>query len=338
MRPYRVNTPPHCEYNSLGADLNPEIKAKIDRKEDKSYCIKDSNVPVDIIFKGHHSDADSYSALSFEIPEADPITDYVDKRQNQNGNIPFKNASCCQGDACKGKTGGMQLIDENIDARKCIIHEKEKEDIDMLINIFNNQSASADVIEADKKIADTIAKYFKNYDIPEPEGDGLIYVIGLAGEFCVKDTAINLARMPQFKGKVHVIQSLTRYPFLPIFIPLQNYEYKTNLFFPYGIWIKSVNAPTDNEYFLDKFKSKETKSVSLYLFENTGGKYRKLTADEAANVKDADLKTPFKYWHLSSDTRSMVDDYVEFGVKLIVDETDLGVQKILGYDPNQSRY
>jgi hypothetical protein len=181
-----------------------------------------------------------------------------------------------------------------------------------------------------------------NYELPEPSKDGEIYVVGLAGEFCVKDTAIMLA-IKFGKNKVNVIQDLTRYVFVPAFLPFQR-RYLTNpndarsseyqdLLIKEGEWLRRVKSDkkeennvtsSDESRFIlnvNVFWKIPFKSLSLYMF-----KYNPLKPSETKRLELEELnkyegqyvshKENKDLFHFASDHRPLLKDYGHFGVKL----------------------
>jgi nicotinamidase-related amidase len=345
--------PGHCEYNSLGAAFNNKIHDQIKRNEDGTYFIQgatipgsmlqSNNIPVDIIFKGYHFDADSYTGV-------DGPTENT--RQNQNNGMGFINHSCCQGDNCNGKMGGSILKDQTIDARGRVIFKEEDATINKLIDMFappppgesKSEEEKAEIhksIGEDSKLSTKIAeKYFDEYTLPEPTGQGKIYVVGLAGDFCVKDTAINLKY--KFNDKdVVVIQDLTRYVFTPFMLPFQRYELthpddnqksKYGELLPFGDWITKDGKEVDAEVFV---KDKGTKkSLSKYLFSFDGKNYQKKTVEEIGKLKSSDITNMenhnlHNFWHFASDIRPLIKDYYSSGVKLMVNPKSQGYKDIM---------
>jgi nicotinamidase-related amidase len=334
--------PGHCEYNSLGAAFNKDIGAKIQRDATSGdYFIlksEDENgkIPVDIIFKGYHSNADSYSgnAYSSEYPGSDT-------RQNINKDeTTFLNSGCCQGDKCHGKTGGSILKNRDIDARGRIIFADEDNEIKELIQQFakptvnktaNERETISQKIKEDKELSEKIATtYFDDYKLPVPTGQGNIYVVGLAGEFCVKDTAINLKK--EFNDKdVIVIQDLTRYVMTPFMLPLQRYELlnpnnaeksKYGKFLPYGDWLTEKREPHPDVF---EVVTGTKKSLTKYLFTFDGTSYTKKPANTIKNEFDS-YKNDF---HFASDIRPLIKDYYSSGVKMIFNPNGTGYKKIM---------
>jgi len=307
--------PPHCIYNTLGAAFAPDIVTFIN--DEKHTAIK---AKIDVLFKGHHKGTDSFTAQEW-INEQYPF----EQRQNK---------TCCPSIiTCKNNTGGRRLKDKTQEFEQVVSDRFVK-------------------FTAEDTEVRTFDKLFENkYEAPVPTGKGQVYVIGLAGEFCVKDTAINLNQIPNLKGKVHVIQDLTRYVFLPVTIGFQRYvfderEWNGKYFLEQGEWKDETNPLVLNEKvfetsriennqakgYLFKESSKLDKPLSMYLFSYLPGNpsgSKRLTTEELGGLKiqldqfktDGNLVDYFKlankYWHFTLDHRTLIRDYNKFGVKLL---------------------
>lgn len=278
--------PPHCIWNKLGAAFNDTIVDTIKRSNTTFTC---NDRPVDILFKGHHQDTDSFSGVSWN---ADTGPEY-----------PFKNrqlTTCCQTIDCKGKTGARPLKPEFI-----------KYSLETNINCNDGVNCFA-----------------ADYTLPEPINDGEIFVVGLAGEFCVKDTAIMLKK--NFPNTtVNVVQDLTRYVFVPVFLNFQRYpltngennkpcEFGDLLL--RGEWID--NTATDkNILSAGVFEENKIKPLSQYLFSYNlfdPTETKRLEFDELEQYKDEELTPAFPLWHFASDHRILLKDYAQFGVQLLM--------------------
>ena len=332
---YEGKYPPHCIYNSLGADLNSTTKSIIDRNEDTyEYFIKDTTIPVDIVFKGHHSNTDSYGAIYKD-------GDYLKERQNKNGTIvgiqkddgtkeedkfTFHNSSCCIDGQCIAQTGVFKLKHTARDARaKKVFMES---DINTLYKIDNSKKYKSDTVmsKIDEEMSDKLSeKYFEPYGIDnyEPGPGGKIYVVGLAGEFCVKDTAIGLkAAFPQ--TDVYVIQDLTRYVFLPYIYGFQRkklinpddaelprYSEET---WQYGDWFlnKDNKNQSDPEIFQTEFDKGKEKGLHKYLFKEETSK--KKTSEEETSREETSGKEENKYKQYKRLTKEELVEYDKLSI------------------------
>jgi nicotinamidase-related amidase len=255
--------PDHCVVNSPGAALMPELLKYKDEPN------------VDVIFKGMHPDVDSFGAHKY------PSDKYYASRQIGEACCKDPDAKKDGDSSCSDMTGGRYLKD-----RKKGFADKPFE------------PASATTF---KEIKDQFAAPFSIADlIPDGTKTHNVFVVGLAGDFCCKDTAINIMKTAKAdpsiaKGatvNVFVIESLVRYAFLPI-----------------------AYAPP----FVDKaqFKSvKEDKDFSYYVFERLPGDKKRILAQKELtpelNVDD------MKYSHFLTDPKGIVADYADAGVKMIM--------------------
>jgi len=319
--------PPHCIYDTLGAAFNPDIQKYFefvstdDPGEDGHFIFKNPGdphhpgFPADIIFKGHHQNTDSFTAQEW-------VDDSYSFQKRQL-------TGCCQTINCsdKGETGGKV----NTGGKKLKNYE----------NSHLEKAFGKPVNEGN-----LATMFHETYQTPVPSGEGEIFVVGLAGEFCVKDTAI-LLKQTYPTTKVNVIQNLTRYVFLPVGLsfqryPLTNWQDSSPCTFgpmmQFGEWkdpnnrkmLNLVNIAEKNPY----------KALSLYLFDYNPGNIeitRRLDLDEIkgmiTRVNGFSPGSRFyettmeelgsKYWHFASDHRILLKDFNQFGVNLLLPESSL---------------
>ena len=260
--------PPHCVINSMGAALMPNFK---------KYEGMDK---VEVIFKGMHPNVDSFGAYQY------PNDAYSAGRQIGPECCTDKTADGLG--SCSDMTGGKYLLDKS----------KAFADIPFTPAAANTYEAIKGQLGAAFSVGDLI---------PEGSTEHNVFVVGLAGDFCCKDTAMNIAKTVAMdpsvakgaKVNVYIIEPFVRYAFLPI-----------------------AFAPP----FVDKamFKSvQEGKDFSYYMFEVLPGdkkrilKTEELTAD--LNVDD------MKYSHFLTDPKTIVADYAAAGVKILMDAPVLGM-------------
>jgi len=313
--------PQHCVYDTFGADITPAIKKQIVYENDR-FKWNRANAPLDnieILFKGHHSSADSYGAVPYELD------DYLLQRQNKNRGISAKpgeytavrtDACCTVAGNCNTLTGGVKLNKDHY----------AKSNTDIVIggdNTIDKETAFTNMVES--------------YPLDEtiPDDKGQVYVIGLAGEFCVKDTAINLKKYFTKQNKpdikVNVIQDLTRYVFVPIYLSMQRYTMDGKLV-PFGPW---KNPENEARLSAEVFENKPHKPLSLYLFEYGGADptaTKRLSLDEttpkiiASDGKintDTDISLGAKglaYWHFAMNQNELIRDYAKNGIKLCISQ------------------
>ena len=291
--------PAHCVFNTLGACFAPAIKEKITYDEEKKkFVFGDRKIPIDIIFKGFHQDTDSYTAEKWPENEKYPIK-------------PRQLSSCCPGDSCKKEnTGGYKLNED--------LYGKSNEMI---------------IYDTNKKIVSNFEGMFdKNTPLLERNQKYNFYVVGLAGDFCVKDTAINL-KNNYTTSNVYVIQELTRYVFIPAWVPLErlkltnpktsepcNFE---NKLLPYGEWLtEKKDDPSIRILSDDVLKiSDPTKALSLYMFDYDPfqSKIKRLDITTLTSYKDKPMAFGVNdnLWHFTTDHRTLVKDYYNNGVIIL---------------------
>lgn len=166
---------------------------------------------VDVIFKGCNQNTDSFSAVR-----------YVKK--NNSNTYPKNRQIMCSGDGVE-HTGGRYLM--KMDGETAAQFKERR---------FGPKPFSFDYCEklpttctdaTTENIASELSNDFMVEDlIPATQINGVhnIYVVGLAGDWCVKDTAMNIMKYVTLQGgkvngvaiNVYVLQPFVRYPMLPI--------------------------------------------------------------------------------------------------------------------------
>jgi nicotinamidase-related amidase len=165
-----------------------------------------------------------------------------------------------------------------------------------------------------------------------PEGS-IIEVCGLAGDYCVRDTAIALRT--KYPGcTVVVLNDLVRYPFLPIAIPVAQHRNRN----------AASSTSVDNHIVnLGRFlESEENKGLNYYLF-NKNGLMKKsgllgrnllpsLAALQAElpkfNPPAGKFATDALYFHFISDPRALIEDYTDANVKMVIPTVQGGFEKL----------
>jgi len=254
--------PPHCQRNSNGSQMHASMK---------KYA---ENPNVEVIFKGMDTDVESYGATQY------PEDNYLKDRQSGCVTPPGK--------SCSDATGGFYI--KNADNAR-----------------ISTKDAFADLPFHGAWTVETgIHSRFQIKDLfpGQTSGQHNIYVVGLAGDYCVQDTAINLAKaakaVKQETGvriNVFVVQPLTRYVFVPMF----------------------VGAP---EVTLDQIKSiAEAKPLNQYAFKFSPAinKVKILSKAEVEELKDTkDLL------HFLNDPKTLVENFTAAGVYLLKDMPTIG--------------
>lgn len=223
---------------------------------------------AEVIFKGMTSNADSFGAFEY------PNDEYSLSRQIGK--------NCCKThESCSNATGGFYI--KNLSTEKA----------------FGKSPLPDDWKERTKKfeIKDLLSGNEKEHNV---------FIVGLAGDYCVRDTAINIAKKGNINGtkiNVFVIEPLVRYAFLPVFVGLVVPEFR----------------PMKEE----DLKESGRKDLSKYAFTTTESKKHKfkiLSAEEAKSVTQADIDNMSSgYFHFLTDPRHIVKNYKDSGVKLLME-------------------
>ena len=224
------------------------------------------------MFKGIHKNVDSYTG----VPQTDNEAAHSYDRQKDSG----KNCGCTNepGDnSCSIKTGCFKVKQG------------------MLLT-------NTDGLFEDKP-------YEFEQDIADNSNTN-IYVCGLAGDYCVRDTMLNLAiKFPQ--ANIILLHHLTRYAFLPTWIP--------------------VNTGADT-YDAMKFMDVGDKDMNYYLFM-LGEKGFKMMPSGVLRTMD-DFKDTFvngqltkmpdgvpKYWHFITGTDHVMKGYTKHdNIKIVLEK------------------
>lgn len=232
------------------------------------------NPKVAVIYKGIHPDADSFSAMP-----------YGKARQVSSGP---KCTGCTDTVACSNITGGWELKGAPLDYNGPILYG-------------NGNSATADGYTPVK------------YEPVFPDGS-VIEVCGLAGDYCVRDTAIALATQ-YVNCIVVVLNDLVRYPFVPMWLDCKIH---TNV---EGRPVESHMEHLD--YFLN---SEKNKGFNYYIFDQTGKlmtptqiqmKFPNVDTLKAAITAEIPNFGPV-YNHFLSDPRDIILDYKKSNVRIML--------------------
>ena len=296
--------PSHCVQGTKGAQLINEIKTGVDF----------TNPKVKVIFKGIHPDADSFSAMS-----------YGKARQASSGS---KCTGCTDTDACSNVTGGWELPDAPVEYNGPITYGTSvpsstevktpptevsglpSRTLTVLPRVQNLRSEGSSI-----SYPVVTAKDFTpvKYEPAFPDGS-VIEVCGLAGDYCVRDTAIALATK-YVNCTVVVLNDLVRYPFVPMWLPCKMH---TNV---EGRPLESHMEHLD--YFLNAEKNK---GFNYYLFDQTGTlmtpteiqtKFSSVDELKAAITAEAPNFGPV-YSHFLSDPRDIILDYKKSNVRIML--------------------
>ena len=213
------------------------------------------------------------------FPNTDSFSavDFKGARQKSSG------AQCtCDGKGCSSVTGGFTLKDTNM-------------------NPFTYNG----------KVDETNATQF---DGPAVDDGDVFEVCGLAGDYCVRDTALAL-KQKYPKCTVVVLNDLVRYPFLPLNIPVIQHRNREH-------GSKSVDNHLENlKHFISHEKNK---GLNYYLFNEAG-----LVAREDLPKKVETLESSLEtYFHFISDPRALIEDYCDHSVKMLMPRSMTGGRRI----------
>ena len=148
-------------------------------------------------------------------------------------------------------------------------------------------------------------KFDKRFTIPESITN--IYIVGLAGDFCVCDTAINLKKQYPSKN-VSIIYELTRNAFIPFIKPNDPTLAAATLAEVKKIYPNDPNDPN------------KPKKLDHYAFKVDATGTRSLLPDEISALTVENLETCF---HFLTDIEELFTRYDANGVKVIVNPTTI---------------
>jgi nicotinamidase-related amidase len=174
--------PPHCVWNSKGSDLHNDIVTCLDTN------LKQGNDTIHVVFKGFHNEIDSFGAVTYtaNTDQAKGICGY-DKLHLLSWTGSFKSSTI---DTCSAiKTYPPDMKSE-----------------------INNCRGPDGGYSCTSECTLTKLDYIIHENKPKN-----IYICGLAGDYCVKDTALNIKAKfgADYSPKVYVISDCTRYVHIP---------------------------------------------------------------------------------------------------------------------------
>ena len=294
--------PAHCIINHIGSALHPDIV---------SVATKCKN--MDVIFKGCNENVDSFGAMMYEDDA------YLKRRE----------LGKCKAD--HEHTGGFYLKnkDKNLSdfPFENVVQQTNKD------TSFNTDKYKSATYE---NIKDELGDAFKVSDLFPGQTSGIhtVFVVGLAADFCVKDTAINIAKsltngmLNGVKVHVKVIQPFVRYAMLPLQFIGGNQVYS--------------NVVLANTHRANFYNTSKSKDVNRYLFQ-LGPELKILSAAEAkaaekdvsavlhfsdigekgkakgpGDIHDFAKSNPKFYAAFLTPTYHIINDYKSTGVKLVM--------------------
>jgi nicotinamidase-related amidase len=298
--------PPHCTIGSFGSGFHADIKEWLN----KNYNEGKWKNKIDIVFKGMHPNYDSFTAVSNNA--------HQEKRQI--------------GDKCCGSSTSKK--DPSLCSKNAILGAmvlKSDTDFDPIAdNLFKDTDGTWESIE----------KYYEPYIVPEGNH---YYVCGLAGDFCVRDTAFGLKDM----GKnVDVLHDFTRNAFVPLSVPLKTTTYNPNE--RYGSLPLEATHLNGTSLSNAVYNTDSEKGFQHYVFQfEPPSTYKILNIEDLNKLKNLNNFTlevdPSKletspgeyikfndgssYFHFITDHRQIIDDYRNAGIKLITRSNPMSFYK-----------
>jgi len=318
--------PPHCVVNHKGADMHESMKQFGDERH---VIEKGWDKKIRVIFKGCDENTDSFGAIQY------PEDNYSESRQ--------------LGKHCTlntGKTGGRYFKGSENSFNYQTFRKAP------FLTIATCDSATSDTIGdanyypniktcpnskfSDEKQNKHLGKHFELGDlVPRSSGKDQvhnIYVTGLAGDYCVKDTAMNIMRsletkpVPGYKINVYVVHPFVRFAFLPLHLAGGTSQV-----------YKGKNISKNNDKNVFTITEKGVKDVNKYIFKKDGDNILPLKKEEVEKLKERvdagesvkDLNENFEYWAFLTPTKHILEDYSKVGVKILttVPETTGGARR-----------
>ena len=254
--------PPHCIINTEGAALIPELEALKEGPDAGK---------IDVIFKGMNPRVDSFGGVPYHDDE------YFATRQV---------GDCCKvikgdavGQTCQDATGGYHLKD--------------------LTRRFEQKPFAPEGANTYAEIREQLGDKFSISGLLLGQTSGVhnVFVCGLAGDFCVKDTALNIAKHGSVNGvklNVYVVQPLTRYPLLPILLEKDSTPYLQ-------LAAKPKDTVKDFNKYIFKYVDGGRKILSV-------ADIQAINASIAAGGSDP-LRTDPTYGHFLTNPSGLLADY-----------------------------
>ena len=319
--------PPHCVINHSGAEMHDSMKKFGIKRGDNNInnSKRDSwNKKIRVIFKGCDENTDSFGAVEYEDDEYSKgrqlgencklVTGktggrYFKGSEKAFNDIPFRSAPFSDIPVCHATTDTIGAKDyyptEEICPKSKFSDEKQQK-------YLGKQLEVEDLI--DRKKNNSGKDLVHN-----------IYVTGLAGDYCVKDTAMNImktlkkAPVSGYKINVYVIHPLVRFAFLPVHLAggiSQVY--------------KGKNISKNDDISMLTITDRGVKDVNKYIFKMHGDDIKPLKKEEVETLKSdlnagtslKDLNKSFEYWAFLTPTSHIIRDYANTGVKILMKEPE----------------
>ena len=252
---------------------------------------------VRILFKGFDLNCDSFTA----VPKGKDDIDIDNFASNQKQNNPCSTVSGAY-DLANLKQGAAEYIKAAIEYSE---HKISTKDLSPYVN--NDKNKFDDVEE--------------------------FQVCGLAGDYCVRDTVVSLAKM--FPGKqVTLLGGLTRYAVLPLFtmqsVPIHNYSGNMNVpnidatdYVPFNEDSPNIDATDSNNLVInpevvENFNAiNPKKSLYYYTLTMDKGTYQLVqTTAEGNELTEKVSTTNFvipnnQFFHFITPPEVIIQDYIE---------------------------
>ena len=314
--------PNHCVANHIGSKFHDDMKLP--------SIVAANGGKVDVIFKGCTNTTDSFGAVAY--PTTTPKdAEYAGRRQLGNCSLD-------------GFTGGKYLSNKS----------RNFEDFPFTTIPAYPQIDEKQCPESTTaKIAAELGETFKITDLFPGQASGThnIYVVGVAGDYCVKDTAMNIMNslgpskmLNGVKINVYVLQPFVRYGFLPLqFLGGFNNVYKNVA----AVVRKNYTNIKDNKdinQYVFKYDGANKKALSrdevvekseyingIISFKNAFSMIAKNSADPASDaLKIAGGSNPEVLCSFLSPVKDIIRDYRESGVKMLVSVPDVFTNILAG--------
>lgn len=299
--------PPHCVANHEGAAFHPVMKSLHETLQESLREL--TNEKVDVVFKGCHNHVDSFGAEKYND------VGYLKKRQL---------GTCCQTfnfDKCAANTGTFHL---RTDSKKW-----EDYPFDGIKNYTNEQYPDNPLLPTDHcldslsdNIEQSIGKPFGISEILPPQftGTHYIFIVGLAGDYCVKDTAINLSatiRNMKISDKVQVVvlQPYVRYAFLPLQIIGGYQVYSDKVVLNKDLFTISDKEKDINHYLFQVNKVDDVDVVSLLSEEDAIG-----SKDAVAAITNPKSPNPHNFYAFLTPIDDILTSYKLSGVQILMSD------------------
>jgi nicotinamidase-related amidase len=295
--------PNHCVANHVGSKFHDDMKL--------SEITSQNERKVDVIFKGCAQTTDSFGAVPYKNVE------YGEKRQLGKCNM-------------NGFTGGKYLS-----KKKRNFEDYPFEGIPEYKQIDETLCPGS---TAEKIAAELGAPFEIKHLFPgQTSGTHNIYVVGVAGDYCVKDTAMNIMKALDEEKKingvkinVYVLQPFVRYGFLPIqFLGGFNNVYKDESVVKRSNFTNIRPNKDINQYVFsvdDEFKKialtgKEVLEHAVYINGILSFKDAMIAngfSDVQGALKAARETNPKFLCSFLSPVKDIINDYSQAGVKMIL--------------------